>query len=194
MRKAYRVLNKAPASHTSDDASSLVSDDFSISNLDESTWHTSDLGQNGSHIATSDCFSLTFAFSYPLPQTVCSCLSPSSFGGPVGHCRRFIRPLCSLSPSFGGHVWAFWSSVTPSLVLHSLHLSVGLGGGIHLPLACVFHFTPVLSLPPARRVKDFGSHPCVSPIPSLLVSSPVLHSGWAEMEDLALVCLSYYSR
>ena len=53
-----------------------------------------------------------------------------------------------------------------------------------------FHFAPVclqvalvLSLPPARWVKDFGSHPCVSPIPSLLVSSPVLHSGWAGMED-----------
>ena len=53
-----------------------------------------------------------------------------------------------------------------------------------------FHFAPVclqvalvLSLPPARWVKDFGSHPCISPIPSLLVSSPVLHSGWAGMED-----------
>lgn len=43
MRKAYRVLNKVTASHTSDDASSLFSDDFSTSNIDESTWHTRQL-------------------------------------------------------------------------------------------------------------------------------------------------------
>ena len=121
MRKAYKVFNKVTASHTSDDTSSLFSEDVSNSNLDESTWHTSDLGQNGSHLATSDCFSLTFAFSSrccwgsqcnlevsAFVQVVCLQVASAARSVTVGVCLHSSPLFHSLSPSFGGYVGAFW--------------------------------------------------------------------------------------